>query len=152
MIDHDVDPIVLAQVTAARAQAEEEFEAGLLGDIKISERMFRQTKKTHERDFPNVPFDEEFIREEMLIQERISQIMLGLPVTGASTPVAAPQPVQTPATIVQQPTGPKPPIPYGWGSVVAMWIAAGIGSMAFFPIGIVLGVVALAMGAKLKSG
>ena len=167
MIEHDVDPILMEQAAAARTQAEEEFEAGRLGHIKVSERLFRQTKKLHERDFPDVHFDEEFMREEMLIQERSSQIMLGQPLPGE-------QPIITPMQSTEYQSVPLPqrpqatravphstsgvhaqrqtnaPVPYGWGSVIAMWIAAGIGFMAFFPLGIALGVVALVMGSKLK--
>ncbi|UWQ11030.1 hypothetical protein K3X41_14395 [Aliiroseovarius crassostreae] len=146
--EHDIDPLLLEQHSAARAQAEMEFDAGLLSHKKISEQMLRRAKKEHEKSFPDIPFDKGLMREEMLIQERAKQIFMEFPYSDVGSPATA----QNQIAGKQIPHQMNAPVPYGRGSVVAMWIAAVIGFMAFFPLGIVLAIVAVVMGTKLKAG
>ena len=111
----------------------------------------RLAKKSHAELSPDLKFDEELMREEMIIHERQMEIMSGLPIPNLSPTIP---PVQNnvlgsmPLNHLSESVKTTPS--FGWGSVVAMWIAAIIGFMAFFPLGIVLAVVAVVMSNKLK--
>ena len=147
MQDTEIDPEMSRRLRESRKQAETEFEDGLLQHIHISARSMRQAKKIHSELSPDMKFDEEVMREEMIIQERQMEIMSATPFQNLPLMQNS---LMEPMSLNPPPGNEKATPSFGWGSVVAMWIAAIIGFMAFFPLGIVLAVVAVVMSNKLK--
>jgi hypothetical protein len=83
------DAELMHQLDAARYQAEEEFEKGQLGHVKISDRELRKVQKIFVRNFPEDEFDEEIMRRELVVQKRAQQIFLGQTLPRAKGPSVA---------------------------------------------------------------
>ena len=79
MQDTEIDPEMSRRLKEARVQAETELEDGLLQHIHISTRNMRQAKKIHSELSPDLEFNEEIMREEMIIHERQMEIMSAIP-------------------------------------------------------------------------
>jgi len=80
------DPDIDLQLTQARAQAEEELADGQLQHIRISDASMREAKKIHSDLSPDIAFDENVMRNEMIIQERLMQIMVNKPLPQKTPP------------------------------------------------------------------
>lgn len=128
------DADLMHQLDAARYQAEEEFDEGQLGHVKISERELRRVQKVFVRNFPEDEFDEEVMRRELVVQKRAQQISLGqsLPRTkgrsvakGPSGALACPRCSSTQVTAQKQ----------GFGAgkaIVGGALTGGVGLLAGF--------------------